>query len=85
MAGTSKNEPSGPFQARYLAFLETVTGLRPQLHRYCSRMTGSVFDGEDMVQEALFEAYRKLDQFDDTEETQLIGAGKHHGAQTAAG
>jgi RNA polymerase sigma-70 factor (ECF subfamily) len=29
-------------------------------------MTGSVMDGEDVVQEALIEAYRKLDQFDDT-------------------
>jgi len=57
--------PSGPFEARYLAFLETVTQLRPSLHRYCARMTGSVMDGEDVVQEALFEAYRKLDKFDD--------------------
>jgi RNA polymerase sigma-70 factor (ECF subfamily) len=57
--------PSGPFEARYLAFLETVTQLRPSLHRYCARMTGSVMDGEDVVQEALFEAYRKLNQFDD--------------------
>ena len=57
---------SGPFEARYLAFLETITQLRPSLHRYCSRMTGSVMDGEDVVQEALFEAYRKIDKFDDT-------------------
>ena len=57
---------SGPFEARYLAFLETITQLRPSLHRYCSRMTGSVMDGEDVVQEALFEAYRKLDKFDDS-------------------
>ena len=57
---------SGPFEARYLAFLETITELRPSLHRYCSRMTGSVMDGEDVVQEALFEAYRKLDKFDDS-------------------
>jgi len=57
--------PSGPFEARYLAFLETVTQLRPSLHRYCARMTGSVMDGEDVVQGALFEAYRKLDKFDD--------------------
>src|SRR6516162_11574216 len=56
----------GPFEARYLAFLETITHLRPSLHRYCSRMTGSVMDGEDVVQEALFEAYRKLDKFDDS-------------------
>jgi RNA polymerase sigma-70 factor (ECF subfamily) len=57
---------TGPFEARHLAFLETVTQIRPRLHRYCSRMTGSVLDGEDLVQDALFEAYRKLDQFDDS-------------------
>src|SRR6266436_477886 len=56
----------GAFEARYLAFLETITHLRPKLHRYCSRMTGSVFDGEDVVQDALFQAYRKLDTFDDS-------------------
>src|SRR6266478_7847447 len=56
----------GPFEARYLAFLETITHLRPSLHRYCSRMTGSVLDGEDIVQEALFQAYRKLETFDDS-------------------
>lgn len=56
----------GPFEARYLAFLETISTLRPSLHRYCARMTGSVMDGEDVVQETLFEAYRKLDKFDDS-------------------
>jgi RNA polymerase sigma-70 factor, ECF subfamily len=60
--------PAGPglFEARYLAFLETVKDLRPKLHRYCARMTGSVLDGEDVVQDALFHAYRKLDSFDDS-------------------
>jgi len=57
---------SGTFEARYLAFLETVAQLRPSLHRYCSRMTGSVLDGEDLVQESLFQAYRKLESFDDS-------------------
>jgi len=62
----SPDQPSGAFGARYLAFLETIVHLRPSLHRYCSRMTGSVLDGEDVAQEALFEAYRKLDRYDDT-------------------
>src|SRR6267143_6289447 len=53
------------FEARYLAFLETVSNLRPRLHQYCSRMVGSVLDGEDVVQDALFQAYRKLETFDD--------------------
>ena len=57
---------SGKVEARYLAFLETISTLRPSLHRYCGRMTGSAMDGEDVVQEALIEAYRKLDQYDDS-------------------
>jgi RNA polymerase sigma-70 factor, ECF subfamily len=57
--------PDGLFEARYLAFLETIASIRPNLHRYCARMTGSVLDGEDVVQDALFQAYRKLDTFDD--------------------
>ena len=66
MNNTEYLNQSGSFEARYLAFLETITQLRPTLHRYCSRMTGSVMDGEDVVQEALFEAYRNLDKFDDS-------------------
>jgi RNA polymerase sigma-70 factor (ECF subfamily) len=59
-------EAIGLFEARYVAFLETITHLRPRLHRYCARMTGSALDGEDVMQEAVFEAYRKLDRFDDS-------------------
>lgn len=35
---------------------ERLTALRPKLHRYCARMTGSVLDGEDVVQDALVKA-----------------------------
>jgi len=59
-------EDTGKFDARYLAFLETISHLRPRLHRYCSRMTGSITDGEDVVQDAIFRAYRSLDTFDDS-------------------
>lgn len=59
-------EDIGKFEARYLAFLETISHLRPRLHRYCSRMLGSITDGEDVVQDALFCAYRSLDTFDET-------------------
>src|SRR5947199_6730661 len=58
-------EDAGKFDARYLAFLETISQLRPQLHRYCARMTGSITDGEDVVQDALFRAYRSLNTYDD--------------------
>jgi RNA polymerase sigma-70 factor, ECF subfamily len=66
MDSQSNIDATGLFETRYVAFLETIPHLRPRLHRYCARMTGSVLDGEDVMQEALFEAYRKLDKFDDT-------------------
>ena len=59
-------DDAGKFDARYLAFLETISQLRAQLHRYCSRMTGSIADGEDVVQDALMRAYRSLDTYDDS-------------------
>ncbi len=65
MSDEQPSNPAGRFDARYFAFLETVNHLRPSLHRYCARMTGSVMDGEDVVQEGLFQAYRKLDTFED--------------------
>jgi len=42
---------------RTVRFLETIEAIRPSLHRYCARMTGSVADGEDIVQEVLVRAY----------------------------
>jgi RNA polymerase sigma-70 factor (ECF subfamily) len=41
-------------------FLALVGELRPQLHRYCARMTGSITDGEDVVQDTLARAYFEL-------------------------
>jgi len=43
-------------------FMELVDAVRPELHRYCARMTGSVFDGEDVVQDTLAKAYFALGQ-----------------------
>lgn len=34
-----------------------MNDIRPELYRYATRMTGSVIDGEDVVQEALIKAY----------------------------
>ena len=43
-------------------FLELVAEVRPELHRYCARVTGSVVDGEDIVQEALAKAFYAISQ-----------------------
>jgi len=41
-------------------FEDHVKDLRPELHRYCSRILGSVIDAEDVVQEALAKAFYYL-------------------------
>jgi RNA polymerase sigma-70 factor (ECF subfamily) len=50
-------------QAGARAMLDAlIAGLRPKLHRYCARMTGSVIDGEDVVQDALVKAMEAVAQ-----------------------
>jgi RNA polymerase sigma-70 factor (ECF subfamily) len=41
-------------------YLEVVEPLRPALHGYCRRLTGSVFDAEDLVQDALIRGFATL-------------------------
>ena len=43
------------------AELQALAGaLRPELHRYCARLMGSVIDGEDVVQDAFARAFVAL-------------------------
>src|SRR4051794_14458235 len=44
-------------QAEFEALVQEI---RPELHRYCARMVGSVVDAEDVVQDALAKAYAAL-------------------------
>ncbi|WP_315718502.1 MULTISPECIES: sigma-70 family RNA polymerase sigma factor [unclassified Bradyrhizobium] len=39
--------------------------LRPELHRYCARLMGSVIDGEDVVQDTLTKALVAVDEMRD--------------------
>jgi RNA polymerase sigma-70 factor (ECF subfamily) len=55
-----------------LAGLLALAGeLRPELHRYCARLMGSVIDGEDVVQDTLIRAFVALQDLElqDLEET----------------
>jgi RNA polymerase sigma-70 factor (ECF subfamily) len=45
-------------------FLELAAEIRPDLHRYCARMTGSTSEGEDIVQETLARAYYTLPEME---------------------
>ena len=53
-------------RAQLLALAEE---LRPELHRYCARLMGSVIDGEDVVQDTMVRAFAALQdlKLDNTE------------------
>jgi RNA polymerase sigma factor (sigma-70 family) len=48
--------PGSPDRDRRTELLALTAELRPELHRYCARLTGSVIDGEDVVQDTLARA-----------------------------
>ena len=52
---------SQPLDAKRRANILTLAGeLRPELHRYCARLMGSVIEGEDVVQDTLARAVLAL-------------------------
>jgi RNA polymerase sigma-70 factor, ECF subfamily len=51
---------------RRAELLALTADLRPELHRYCARLMGSVIDGEDVVQDTFARALTALDELDDT-------------------
>ena len=60
MAETELSALEDHLKEAHQRFLGAVETVRPDLHRYCSRMLGSAVDGEDAVQETLTQAYYKL-------------------------
>jgi RNA polymerase sigma-70 factor (ECF subfamily) len=59
MTSTGDTLQDSVSQSRTLFMAEAST-VRPRLHRFCARMCGSSFDGEDVVQETLAEAFYNL-------------------------
>jgi RNA polymerase sigma-70 factor (ECF subfamily) len=61
----SAGRPS-PNHERRAEFLALAGELRPELHRYCARLMGSVIDGEDVVQDTLERALVALQELEET-------------------
>src|SRR5262249_33432997 len=60
MTSTRSDIPEGPSTLDGAALERLLVELRPKLHRYCARITGSVIDGEDILQDAIIKAIEAL-------------------------
>jgi RNA polymerase sigma factor (sigma-70 family) len=54
-----------PNSDRVTGLLALAGELRPELHRYCARLMGSVIDGEDVVQDTLARALVALQELEE--------------------
>jgi RNA polymerase sigma-70 factor, ECF subfamily len=54
-------------------YLDTIEPVRPKLHAYCLKLTGSVFDAEDLVQEALLRGFAATARGDFHRPTERVG------------
>jgi RNA polymerase sigma-70 factor, ECF subfamily len=52
-------------QTAWVRYLDIVEPLRPQLHRYCRRMTGTIWDAEDLSQETLLKGFAIIGRRDE--------------------
>jgi len=46
-------------------FVDVVAPARPQLHQYCLKLTGNIWDAEDLVQDTLAKSFAYLGRIDD--------------------
>jgi RNA polymerase sigma-70 factor (ECF subfamily) len=54
----------GDVRQPWRRYLDSLTPLRPGLHRYCCRLTGNLWDGEDLVQDTLVRVFSLLGKTD---------------------
>lgn len=64
MGEPAKFSVNGEVRRPWRAFIDEIAPLRPELHRYCCGLTGSIWDGEDLVQETLARVFAQMGKND---------------------
>jgi RNA polymerase sigma-70 factor (ECF subfamily) len=54
----------GDVRGPWRRYLDALEPLRPDLYRYCRRLTGNIWDGEDLLQDALMRVFSLLGKID---------------------
>lgn len=64
MAEQITNDNARMLRELWFSYLDTVKPVRPKLHAYCLKLTGSVFDAEDLVHDALLKGFAAIGRGD---------------------
>ncbi|HVM99250.1 MAG TPA: sigma factor-like helix-turn-helix DNA-binding protein [Caulobacteraceae bacterium] len=83
MTERMSDEAARTLRRLWFAFLDEVEPARPRLHAYCLRLTGSIFDAEDLVQETLLRAFGAIGQGDLSGGVSPIGNARAYLARAA--
>lgn len=70
MTDPVSDESARALRAAWFQFIEMVADVRPRLHAYCLRLTGAIWDAEDLLQDTLLRGFG------------AIGRGDLHGAHS---
>jgi len=65
MADKTAFEVQPDVQTAWRQYLDLLEPIRPDLHRYCMSLTGNVWDGEDLLQDAIIRVFSLLGKHDD--------------------
>ena len=49
-------------RASWIAYLDLLLPIRPDLHAYCRRLTGNIWEAEDLIQDTLVRGFSHLSQ-----------------------
>jgi RNA polymerase sigma-70 factor (ECF subfamily) len=64
MAKPITDESAKALRALWFDFMDEIEPLRPKLHAYCLKLSGSVWEAEDLVQESLLRAFAVMGRGD---------------------
>jgi RNA polymerase sigma-70 factor (ECF subfamily) len=54
------DETARAMRQLWFDYLDTIEPARPRLHSYCLKLTGSIFDAEDLLQETLLKGFGSI-------------------------
>ncbi len=60
MTNPVNDETARALRRLWFDYLDVIAPFRPRLHSYCLKLTGSIFDAEDLLQETLLKGFSSI-------------------------